>query len=98
GARVSGRSVEFTQPVFQGGERLGTIYLRARHDIRARAEAYLGIFALVTVMSMLVALILSTALQKVITEPLDAMASVARQIVNKRDYSLRANKTTNDEI
>jgi signal transduction histidine kinase len=77
---------------------VGTILLRAHHDIWARAEAYLGIFSLVTLMSMLVALALSTALQKVITEPLDAMATVARHVVNRRDYSLRANKTTDDEI
>jgi methyl-accepting chemotaxis protein len=97
-AKVSGGNVELIQPVVQNGERLGTILLRSRHDIWARAEAYLGIFALVTLASLLVALALSTALQKVITEPLDAMAGVARQVVNRRDYSLRANKTTNDEI
>jgi signal transduction histidine kinase/ActR/RegA family two-component response regulator len=49
-------------------------------------------------MSMLVALLLSTALQKVITEPLDSMADVARQVTTKRDYSLRARSTTDDEI
>jgi signal transduction histidine kinase/ActR/RegA family two-component response regulator len=95
---VSGGDVELVTPVYQNGERLGTLFLRARHDMWARAKAYLGIFALVTLMSMLVALALSTALQKVITEPLDSMASVARQVVNRRDYSLRANKTTDDEI
>jgi two-component system, sensor histidine kinase len=60
--------------------------------------AYLGIFGLVTLMSMLVALLLSTALQKVITEPLDSMANVARQVTTKRDYSLRAQSTSDDEI
>ena len=57
--------------------------LRAHHDIGARALAYLGIFGLVTLMSMLVALLLSTALQKVITEPLDSMADVARQVTSQ---------------
>jgi signal transduction histidine kinase/ActR/RegA family two-component response regulator len=97
-AKVAGGDVELIQPVFRNGERIGTILLRARHDIWARAEAYFGIFSLVTLMSMLVALALSTALQRVITEPLDAMATVARHVVNRRDYSLRANKTTDDEI
>ncbi|MGH8137245.1 MAG: CHASE sensor domain-containing protein, partial [Steroidobacteraceae bacterium] len=97
-SNVSGSTVELIQPIVQNGEHQGAIYLRAHHDILGRVNAYLGIFTLVTLMSMLVALALSTALQKVITEPLDAMASVARQVVNRRDYSLRANKTTNDEI
>jgi signal transduction histidine kinase/ActR/RegA family two-component response regulator len=97
-ARVAGGSVELIQPVMQDGQRLGTILLRAHHDIGARALAYLGIFALVTLMSMLVALLLSTALQKDITEPLDSMAHVAREVVTRRDYSLRAHSTTDDEI
>ena len=96
--RVSGGGVELIQPVSQDGQRLGTILLRAHHDIGARALAYLGIFSLVTLMSMLVALLLSTALQKVITEPLASMADVARQVTTKRDYSLRARSTTDDEI
>jgi two-component system, sensor histidine kinase len=95
---VSGGSVELIRPITEGGQSLGTILLRAHHDIWARALAYLGIFGLVTLMSMLVALLLSTALQKVITEPLDSMADVARQVVTRRDYSLRAHSTTDDEI
>ena len=97
-SRVEGGNVELTVPIVQDGQRLGTILLRAHHDIGARALAYLGIFGLVTLMSMLVALLLSTALQKVITEPLDSMADVARQVTTKRDYSLRARSTTDDEI
>jgi len=83
-SRISGGSVELIQPIIQDGQRLGTILLRAHHDIGARALAYLGIFSLVTLMSMLVALALSTALQKVITEPLDSMANVAREVVTRR--------------
>ncbi len=97
-ARVAGGSVELIQPVMQDGQPLGTILLRAHHDIGARALAYLGIFGLVTLMSMLVALLLSTTLQRDITEPLDSMAQVAREVVTRRDYSLRAHSTTDDEI
>jgi len=97
-ARVTGGDVELIDPIMENGQQLGTILLRAHHDIGARALAYLGIFGLVTLMSMLVALLLSTALQKVITEPLDSMANVAREVVNRRDYSLRAHSTSDDEI
>jgi signal transduction histidine kinase len=37
-------------------------------------------------------------MQKSITEPLDAIATVARAVVNGRDYSLRAAKISDDEI
>jgi signal transduction histidine kinase/CheY-like chemotaxis protein len=98
GARIAGERVELTQPIVRNGEWLGTIYLRARYDVTGRVVTYLGILAVVIAISLFAALILSTALQRVITAPLDAMSDVARQIVHQRDYSLRVQKTTDDEI
>ena len=98
GTRVSGERVELTQLIVRDGEWLGTIYLRARYDVMGRVITYLGILAVVIAISLFAALILSTALQRVITAPLDAMSDVARQIVHQRDYSLRVQKTTDDEI
>lgn len=98
GVRISGEYIEVAQPVERSGEALGTIYLRARYDVAGRVEAYLGIFVLVMLLSMVVALLLSRRLQKGITEPLDAIAAVAREIVRGSDYSLRATKFSDDEI
>jgi hypothetical protein len=84
GVRTSGEKVELAQLVQRDGEVLGTIYLEGRYDLVGRIEAYLSIFALVTVLSLSVAFLLSGRLQKGITEPLDAMAAVARAIVNRR--------------
>ncbi len=98
GLRMSGERVEVAQPVRRDGEILGTIYLRARFDLWGRVGAYLGIFVLVMLLSLGVAFLFSWRLQEGITEPLDAMAGVAREIVNRRDYSLRARKTSDDEI
>jgi PAS domain S-box-containing protein len=98
GVHVSGRRIEVAKAVVRSGESLGTIYLRAEYDVLPRVVTYLEIFALVTVLSMLVAYAFSRRLQAVITEPLEAMTSVAHNIVSRRDYSLRAQKTTDDEI
>jgi PAS domain S-box-containing protein len=98
GVHVSGQRIEVAEPVVRSGESLGTIYLRAEYDVLARVVTYLEIFALVTVLSMFVAYAFSRRLQKIITQPLEAMTSVAHNIVNRRDYSLRAQKTTDDEI
>ena len=95
---MSGDRIELTQRIVRNGEALGTIYLRARYDVVSRVEGYLSIFALVTLICMGVALALSNALQKTITEPLRAMTAVARQIVDRRDYSLRVGESTRDEI
>jgi signal transduction histidine kinase len=97
GSSAHGEQVELAQPVDRDGERLGTIYLRARFDVLGRIEAYAGIFTLAGLLSMAVAFVLSKRMQKSITEPLDAIATVARSIVNGRDYSLRAARISDDE-
>jgi PAS domain S-box-containing protein len=98
GIRRSGQRVEYAHEIARNGEVLGTLYLRAQYDTLARVEAYLGIFALVTLLAVAVAFLLSRRLQRSITEPLDAMAGLARTIVTRRDYSLRVEKTSDDEI
>jgi signal transduction histidine kinase/ActR/RegA family two-component response regulator len=98
GVLTSGERVEYSHSIERNGERLGTLYLRARYDTLGRVEDYLVIFALVTLLSMVVAIILSRRLQQGILQPLDAMAVIANAIVKRRDYSLRAKKTSDDEI
>jgi signal transduction histidine kinase/CheY-like chemotaxis protein len=98
GLRIEGERVQLVQRVELKGELLGFIYLRAQYDLMGRLKAYLGIFALVTLMSLGVAYIFSNRLQQAITRPLEAMTSVARGIVVGRDFSLRSEKTTDDEI
>jgi signal transduction histidine kinase/ActR/RegA family two-component response regulator len=98
GQRISGERVELSQPVTHNGEELGTIYMLARYDVIERIKAYLGIFALVMAASLAVAYVLSDRFQRSITAPLQAMAKVARGIVERRDYSQRALVTADDEI
>jgi len=93
-----GDQVSITQRITQNGEWLGTIYMRARFDMLPRIVTYLWIIALVTILGGITARILSAPLQRAITTPLDAMARVASHVVDQRDYSLRATKTTDDEI
>ena len=52
----------------------------------------------VLVLSLTVALLASGWLQHVISEPTEAIADAARGIVERRDYSLRARKVTDDEL
>ena len=98
GTRMSGDQVEIAQPVVRSGEPLGTIYLAARYDVAGRIRTYVEIFAVVMLLSLAVSYAFSRGLQQVITEPLESITSVAHNIVNRRDYSLRARKTTDDEI
>jgi len=98
GLRIAGDHIEMMRPVERHGEVLGYIYLRARYDLWNRLDTYVGIFVLVTFLAVAFAYVFSSQLQQGISEPLDSMAGVARQIVSRRDYSLRARKLTDDEI
>ena len=82
----------------QNGELLGTIVLRARYDLVGRLSDYLAILALVILASLLLASIVARRLQRSVTDPIVAVADVAREVVQQRDYALRAAKTTHDEV
>jgi signal transduction histidine kinase/ActR/RegA family two-component response regulator len=98
GPRIAGERIQLIQPIMQKGEWLGTISLNARYDVQGRINAYFGIFGFVIVLSVLVSLVLSAVLQRVITDPLDAMADVARQVVEREDYTPRAEPSKDIEI
>ena len=59
---------------------------------------YLSILSLVLGFSLLVALAVSAWLQRTVTKPILDVSDVAHQIMERRDFSLRATKTTDDEI
>ena len=96
--RVSGQYLELTHPIEREGEFLGTVYLRARYDVMSRLWGYIEISGVVSLLSLALALVLSSSLQRGIARPLGAIAQVARQVVRGKDYSLRVSETTSDEI
>jgi PAS domain S-box-containing protein len=98
GLRIIDGRVELTREVLSQRERVGTLYLAAAYEATSGLTGYLGIVGLVTALSLAVALVASTALQRALMAPLDAVANVARRVVDQRDYSLRASKTSDDEI
>lgn len=98
GLRIVGGRIELTRDVLSQGERVGTLYLAATYEASRGLRDYAGIVGLVTVVSLAVALVASTALQRALMAPLDAIANVARRVVDQRDYALRASKTSDDEI
>jgi methyl-accepting chemotaxis protein len=95
---LRGQGVEVSQRIVQNGEWLGSIYLRARFDMTRRIVSYVEIVAFVSAAALIVALILSNSVQRALTAPLDAMAEVARHVVEQRDYSRRAARSSDDEI
>ena len=98
GAQVDGVRVSTFYPIIEQGEMLGSVYLRARTGLKDRVLGYLGILSAVMTVALVVAWLLSAWLQRAVTQPLEAVATAARAVFEKRDFSVRAPKTTEDEI
>lgn len=99
GERFGQASLTIFAPVIEGGDRLGTLYLQS--DLRAfytRMKLYGGIAFLVLLGSLLVALGVSSALQKRISDPILALTKTAKLISEQRDYGVRAEKVSGDEL
>jgi len=88
------------QPVEQGGnKRLGTLYLESDlGSMSARLRLYGGIVLWVSAASLLMAYGLSRIMQRQISYPILALASAARVVSEKGDFSVRAAKLGKDEV
>lgn len=83
----------------QGSDRFGTLLLKSDLDaVRERLWLYGGIAGLVIIGASLVAYALSRTLQRQISRPIDALATTARAVSDRRDYSVRAAKVPDDEL
>lgn len=79
--------------------RIGTISLQSDFiGLRESLNLYGGIVALVLLASILGALVLTARLQRFISEPILALAGAARAVSERKDYSVRAAKTSADEL
>jgi signal transduction histidine kinase len=94
------RGYHFEQPIKHKNELLGTLHLWANFNATYRdlVQFYVLALALVLVGSFLVAVLMSARLQRYISEPILALAGVARVIAEKKDYSARAEPHGRDEV
>lgn len=98
-AFVAGNRLDITQDVFQGNERVGTVCLQASLDDLDKQILHQAIVvAAVMSVSLAVALLLSSRLQRMISAPVLGLAEAAQQISATRDYSVRVQKHANDEL
>lgn len=96
--RFSGTTLEVVYPVEQDGKRIGSIFLRAEHDIGDRVIGYAAILAAVSVLSLLLAGLVFGRLQRVVTDPLARISEVAQRVMARRDWNLRAPPARNRDI
>jgi two-component system, sensor histidine kinase len=98
GHRIEGNQLMVFHRVVENDEILGTVYLRARYELWERLQDYLKILGAVMIVSLGVALLVSAWLQAAVTKPILSVTEIARNVMERRDFSRRAEKTTDDEI
>jgi signal transduction histidine kinase/ActR/RegA family two-component response regulator len=85
------------KPIVENGDVLGTVYLRSTNLMMSRVRDYLLICIGTTLLALLTAWLLVRRLGHTITTPIDAITNIAREVVEKRDYSRRAPRISEDE-
>jgi len=87
------------QQIHFDGEVIGTVFIQSDlRVIRERLRMYLGIIASVMLSATMVAFLLSLRLQKLISGPISHLAETANNVATQKNYSIRANKISNDEM
>ncbi|WP_420406028.1 ATP-binding protein [Nisaea sp.] len=86
-------------PVILDGEPVGSVEMVTSLDnLRDERNALVGIAAVITVISALIALGLSVALQRLLVRPITHLADVMSRVKSERAYGQRAVRETNDEL
>jgi signal transduction histidine kinase/ActR/RegA family two-component response regulator len=98
GYHIDGEQIVVFQPMVANRELVLTVYLRARYELHDRLRNYTLILGSVMIGSLALAFMISLWLQAAFTRPILAVTKVAREVMQRRDFSLRVRKTTNDEI
>jgi HAMP domain-containing protein len=99
GYRFESSTVIGFQPVTQGNQQLGTLYIRSNiQGLYDRFELYGIIALLIVVGAFIITYILSKGLQQQVSKPILSLAETAKIISDRQDYSVRAKKISDDEL
>jgi signal transduction histidine kinase len=91
--------LELRKPILLDGVEIGQVYLRSNlNDLFSRLNLYLSVSGAVLLLSVVIALLLSSRLQRVISGPILRLADTMKTVSNEEDYAIRANKHGNDEL
>jgi signal transduction histidine kinase/ActR/RegA family two-component response regulator len=98
GYRIEGGELVVFRNIVENGEMVGTVYLRSRYGLWERLLSYGAILVAVMLGALAIAWLVASRLQEAITRPLEAVTSVARQVMQRRDFSLRVPGKESGEI
>lgn len=86
-------------PVVSKGKRIGEVHICGNPTTAyARIKSDLHIVSNVLILAFLIAALLAIRLGRLISEPIMALVSTAKSIAEGRDYSIRAERVSDDEV
>ncbi|MEE8311390.1 MAG: response regulator [Candidatus Binatia bacterium] len=87
------------RPIVLEGERLGAVYIEADlTGLGARVRRYAAMSVAVVACALILAVLLSSRFQRLLSGPILALAETAKIISRQKNYGLRAVKTSGDEV
>ena len=98
-SHVTGEYIEINQPVILDNVEIGTLYIKAslvqlQQVLQLYLMANLGFSSIAAV----IALLLASRLQRLITHPIKDLHQAACTVQTNQNYSIRANKVSDDEV
>jgi len=93
-----GTELLYGSAIIYKGERVGTIYILAKPQaLGQRSRHYALIAALVLLLCMIAALLLTSTFRSMLTEPLIGLARTAQIVRDEKDYTVRAKAPERDD-
>jgi len=95
----SRRQISLSVPIGSADKPLGTIVLQSDNSaLQAIISRLILVIAAILLATLLLALVLSRMLNRFISQPVLALADTMARICENEDYSVRASKSSNDEL
>ncbi|MCM0081943.1 ATP-binding protein [Geomonas sp. Red32] len=86
-------------PIVLDGQQVGRVVIQSdSRELTARLEVFLSLVAAVTLGGFLLVYLLASRLQRVISEPIDHLVEVMKKVSREKDYAMRAEKGSDDEL
>ena len=89
GYHIEGDQITVFQQIVDHNEVVGTVYLRARYELIDRLFSYVTILGAVMALSLFGAMLITAWLPEHVSRPILEITEVARQVMARRDFSLR---------
>ncbi|OLE66904.1 MAG: hypothetical protein AUG09_05205 [Acidobacteria bacterium 13_1_20CM_2_68_7] len=99
GYRFVSGGLELFSPVLMDRDHIGTVYVRSDLSLMvARLKRYIAIVIVVMAASTILALLLASRLQEVISGPIQELVETTRVVATGKNYAVRAVRRSRDEM